>query len=143
MANNVLNASTNRGMADSLRAQDYAPSANARVRVITLTAAPTRLNDLLGLSPNADADAPGPSSGVTKLRLYPRGEKFWVKRDPADTLTHGEFTAGGAYLVVGEDADLGATDLPYLVLILPDNPWLMLASGYGYGADTSVLVEEL
>ena len=142
MANhNVTDPTLGRGMADSLRAGDFAPSHYARMRAIAVTATPARLNDLLGATKEG-AD-PGPSRGVTKLRLWPRGEKFWLKRDPAETLTHGEFEADSEYLIVGEDADLGATDVSVAVLILPDNPWLMLAQGYGYGADTTVLVEEL
>lgn len=140
---NIPATDESRSTADSIRAQDFAPHANARVRVLTVTETPTRLNDLLGSpgGPGVGGDDDGPSKGVHILRLFTRQETFWFKRDPRDGLTSGQFREDNAYISVGEsEAEFDYTDVTW---VLPDNPYLMMPVGYGYGTDVTVIVEEL
>jgi len=142
---NIPATDEGRSTADSIRAQDFAPHANARVRVITVTETPTRLNDLLGSpgGPGVGGDDAGPSKGVTKLRIFTKDEMFWFKRDPRDEMTSAQFREDGAYIGVGDGDAARYADVTWIV---PDNPWLMMpipGSEYGYGADVIAVVEEL
>jgi hypothetical protein len=146
--------SSQRTTQESLRANDYMPSYHARHRVLALTALPQRLNVLLGF-PNDAAGVqvsrdsckdPGPSAGVHLLNLIPRDETFFLRRAPEEDgiNTQGEFLADGAYIRIGSQAAVAAdlADFPSYVIVVRDNPLLMMAIGYGYGYGTTVVVEE-
>jgi hypothetical protein len=142
---NELDLTVGRSATDSLRSQDFAPSANARMRAITVTLVPTRLNVLLG---PIDGEENGPSRNTTKIRLHPRDEDIWLRRVPevdvvagGGTLTQAQFEADGAYLRIGPSDQ---SDFQYFTLIMPDNPYLQVARAYpAYGSTTLVVVEEL